>query len=625
MGIYGQYADVYGNPIVNPRNLTVNDPILSDKSYPKVDWDAIVYSLTNNNINFYQSASWIDSSIPLYNGTSYNNITSSSPSDYAKTYRIPVYFNRFTDSWSELNEPDTAINQSNGDQSNSIFVAPNTGNYDIGINNRLVIGITSYGAPSTPAFFGYFAANKITSEGYVLKVFGLLEKSEDDGRTWKLERIGELQQFGNSSPSSTGIKIGKNTIRIDGNNEGGNFFYGVNLNATGINNISLNQGDRLRYNLYIVDPQSIFRFCDNWEITINDQYYIQNITQYPINYTNKYETFNNYINNAIPQSVTFAGIYNTSNTQFKYLTDTSIESGIDVFYVSSGSNIINAISPLYDVLNTSSIFIPSTSSLTTQYYTPVLDNLSVQPGDLIRFGGFESSNTPIYYTVMEVSSSSVVPFVPITGINQTAGTFTFSNAINYRQFINPSDLTLPLYSSGVIIDFQNAGDITTLVGFINANISNPVGVKMQFYRTPSFNVPSSTNSLNNNLIFRYRPYRIRQNPNQTNQYIMYFTTDVIPEIVTGAFRFQRQTETTIPSIALITDRNINTNNTNIQADFAILRPKPDETSVIINFKKKEGEVSQTILIPQDANDLIKSKVGDIFKNFNTDLQSNTTA
>jgi hypothetical protein len=68
--------------------------------------------------------------------------------------------------------------------------------------------------------------------------------------------------------------------------------------------------------------------------------------------------------------------------------------------------------------------------------------------------------------------------------------------------------------------------------------------------------------------------------------------------------------------------NINTGSfiTNIAQDFAIFRPKPDETSVIINFKKQPGEVSQTILIPNDANNVVKNAVGNIFKTLNPDLQ-----
>jgi hypothetical protein len=72
----------------------------------------------------------------------------------------------------------------------------------------------------------------------------------------------------------------------------------------------------------------------------------------------------------------------------------------------------------------------------------------------------------------------------------------------------------------------------------------------------------------------------------------------------------------------IVDRPIVTG-LNPSQNFAILRPKPDETSVILNFKKLPGDVSQTILIPQDANDEIKASVGTIFQSLNVDLSNQT--
>jgi hypothetical protein len=58
----------------------------------------------------------------------------------------------------------------------------------------------------------------------------------------------------------------------------------------------------------------------------------------------------------------------------------------------------------------------------------------------------------------------------------------------------------------------------------------------------------------------------------------------------------------------------------VAQSFAIFRPKQDETSVIINFKKQPGEVSQTILISNDASETVKNAVGNIFKTLNPDLQ-----
>jgi hypothetical protein len=68
------------------------------------------------------------------------------------------------------------------------------------------------------------------------------------------------------------------------------------------------------------------------------------------------------------------------------------------------------------------------------------------------------------------------------------------------------------------------------------------------------------------------------------------------------------------------DRTIDTGSFNNAVSFAILRPKPDETSVIINYRKQLGDVSQTILIPYDANNTIKNNVGNIFKTLNTNLK-----
>ena len=68
------------------------------------------------------------------------------------------------------------------------------------------------------------------------------------------------------------------------------------------------------------------------------------------------------------------------------------------------------------------------------------------------------------------------------------------------------------------------------------------------------------------------------------------------------------------------NQNIVTSSYNDAQSFAILRPKQDETSVIINYKKQLGEVSQTILIPFDASNTIKAAVGNIFKTLNPDLQ-----
>jgi hypothetical protein len=74
-----------------------------------------------------------------------------------------------------------------------------------------------------------------------------------------------------------------------------------------------------------------------------------------------------------------------------------------------------------------------------------------------------------------------------------------------------------------------------------------------------------------------------------------------------------------PRVIATLDRSIPASVTNISKNFAILRPKPDETSVIVDFKKLDGNVSQAILVPNDANKNIKDKLADLFRGLNVDL------
>jgi hypothetical protein len=60
-------------------------------------------------------------------------------------------------------------------------------------------------------------------------------------------------------------------------------------------------------------------------------------------------------------------------------------------------------------------------------------------------------------------------------------------------------------------------------------------------------------------------------------------------------------------------------------NFAILRAKPNETSVIVNYKKRPGDVSQAILIPQDLKSDVKDQIGNISKALSvSNINSSTT-
>jgi hypothetical protein len=69
----------------------------------------------------------------------------------------------------------------------------------------------------------------------------------------------------------------------------------------------------------------------------------------------------------------------------------------------------------------------------------------------------------------------------------------------------------------------------------------------------------------------------------------------------------------------VVSTSIITGSINMSSNFAILRPKPDETSVILEGRKALGtkEVAQSVLIPYDASSELKAKVGEIIKSVNT--------
>jgi hypothetical protein len=53
----------------------------------------------------------------------------------------------------------------------------------------------------------------------------------------------------------------------------------------------------------------------------------------------------------------------------------------------------------------------------------------------------------------------------------------------------------------------------------------------------------------------------------------------------------------------------------------VLRPKPDETSVILEGRNAVGveSVSTALLLPYDANNNLKNNIGNIIKTLNTTI------
>ena len=77
-----------------------------------------------------------------------------------------------------------------------------------------------------------------------------------------------------------------------------------------------------------------------------------------------------------------------------------------------------------------------------------------------------------------------------------------------------------------------------------------------------------------------------------------------------------QSTSTFPYLAIL-DSTIPSGSD--EGNFAILRPKPDETSIVLEGINALGteQIAKSILLPYDASDNLKNSVGDILKSVNT--------
>jgi len=73
------------------------------------------------------------------------------------------------------------------------------------------------------------------------------------------------------------------------------------------------------------------------------------------------------------------------------------------------------------------------------------------------------------------------------------------------------------------------------------------------------------------------------------------------------------------SYYIVLDRTISDINYDDAQNFAILRPKPDETSIILDYNKTAGETTTGVIMCEDLLPIIKSDVSNIIKPLKTDL------
>ena len=236
---------------------------------------------------------------------------------------------------------------------------------------------------------------------------------------------------------------------------------------------------------------------------------------------------------------------------------------------------------------------PSAPSAFSSFNLNLNDTLSLTTGEYVRFQLYLIDGSNIFGNGGSEGTTGINFLINSSNLPNRSFFEIYDNSLNTTQYQFTSSYSQPVpfftaSSSNTLVFNSSASYLfTTASTFIPqppaANYYSPVvdyfGIqKYDILRIGSFNSP----------IYSY--YEITNVSASSTQY--YITLD----------------------------RNIESSSYNNAVGFAFLRPKPDETSVIVNFKKSPGEVSQTILVPYDANDAIKGSLGNIFKTLNTDLQ-----
>jgi hypothetical protein len=443
--------------------------------------------------------------------------------------------------------------------------------------------------------------------------------------------------------------------------------------------VTLNAKEGLRFRVIIMDLDNFFSYGRDFGMIIGKPNTTSSLPEYPISDIKWPHGFG---------TVPINNVYNTTPMPYFSITDkfstlpieNSLEQVTDANIFTVSDNTFTFTPNLQPLLDNASIYVPQLPA--SNKYSPIIDTFSIQPGDLLRLGAFNSP-VPDYYNIMSSSTSIIhtnednttirtnVVFVsngiwpPFTGLTQASNLLRTgippTSTGDYRSYI-----IIPYWytdANGIVSAIDRVGPggnapltptTDTFIGKIAANptdafrisgVSGPqafklnnltcsvsttgntyaVGGALTYYICNPMGAALGTTSAYNNY-YLYIP--VSENLNTipsgiptipaTGSITAYTpSTSLTTGGVTCNITLLKDTYPVMTTV--IVDRPITSKLLQPSQNFAILRPKPDETSVIVNFRKSAGDVSQTILIPQDANDEIKNKVGAIFSGLNTSL------
>jgi hypothetical protein len=512
------------------------------------------------------------------------------------------------------------------------FVSPQSAQYIVRSKVPFLMEIAyfeklqgDYISGSTQVNYGLHPYEK---SGSSFQIIGVLEKqpaNSNQSTTWEYVAHTKFQDFF-VTPSSTVTVGGQSSVdgyvkfgegRGKGDHRGLNNQanpsddlqgFGVNLELwnfiddTPDISVYLEQGDKLRYRLFLYDLDGFFSYGAYAKFEVGKA----NVVASPGTTFTQIGNLSLTDSNFQSLSYPFFEVFDEDNPSSEIPPPITITT--PSLFTSNGTDTISFTTDIANlILNTPSTFQPTGSS--SLLYSPVIDSMSIQPFDLVRIGSINNPKSQ-YYTVIETISGSIVDTNVSASLLATLnGTsidipvegdiYAFSKSyldeiwlntdkkfyiVNNYAGINPSTL----------FEITSRSPLNILIGGISKRVirytvTPSTGVTINFFTPPS---PGT-----NYVVFNGTEVPVL--PNQSSPATLRVKLDRKPFL-----------------------RNTVSNN------FAFLRPKPDETSVIIDFKKTPGDVSQTILLPQDSSEEIKKNVGAIFQKLNVDLsnqnQSTTT-
>jgi hypothetical protein len=458
-----------------------------------------------------------------------------------------------------------------------IFKAPRSSQYSVDISIPVI-------------FSGVYQINLNNNIKEGIKFFAILEKaSTPTSMDWTYIDATELNVSYKINPNSLyTVQPTYNLVAWKKSND--YIIFSADLKKTGI---VLNQDEVLRLRYYLIDISDTLGVNSKVQLGENGFTLFINgffISQPGIGYSPSV-TVTDYLDQNPKAYFQLTDDLSTKTTDY-YIKKLQLTQPL---FVTGSADTIRFTGNLNEYFLSASTFFPSSSN--QDFYTPVVDRFSIQPYDLIRVGPFESLKSK-YYTVTKVEPAvtSVTidtnAFYTASASNLPAHDAYFDNysttgrggATNFAILFVTQSFDINTYFN-VGTKFSTTGttggtcDVTdvTVLGYAIGNL----------YTVPSPSYVSYTLAIDKTIstaAFSPATYSISNHGEQIT---------VIPNIDTGSF--------------------------NLGQTFAILRPKPNETSVILDYKKREGEVSQTMLIPYDASAELKTNVGTIFENLYTQL------